>query len=49
MCSNHKRMYDSPTVTVVELKLESGVLTVSTNSPEDRVNNGFWGGNDTWF
>jgi hypothetical protein len=50
METKHKALYDSPTVTVVELKLESGVLTVSTNNPESRGESiGNWGDIDTWF
>lgn len=48
MSSNHKRMYDSPTVSVVKLKMESGMLTVSTNNPESRGNGGDWG-TGVWY
>lgn len=39
----HKQRYTVPSVEVVELKMDSGVLTVSTNSPENRGNGGVWG------
>lgn len=48
METKHKALYDSPKVTVVELKMESGVLTVSTNSLESREDGGVWGSGD-WF
>lgn len=43
-----KHIYVSPTVNVVELKMKSGVLTVSTNNPESRGNGGDWG-NGGWY
>jgi len=37
MCSNHKRMYDSPTVAVVEVK-SSGVICASGGSGTENYN-----------
>lgn len=44
----HKQFYVTPSTETVDLKMESGVLTVSTNNPESRGNGGDWG-NGGWY
>lgn len=46
MNSNHKKMYDSPTVMVVELKMEASLLTGSDAKGNRNPYND--GGSYTW-
>ena len=48
MDNKDKRRYESPSTEVVEMRMESGILTVSNGSPEDRQNGGLWG-DGSWF
>ena len=48
MKTERKRRYESPSTEVVEMRMESGILTVSNGSPEDRQNGGSWG-DGSWF
>ena len=48
MYNKDKRHYESPSTEVVEMRMESGILTVSNGSPEDRQNGGLWG-DGSWF
>ena len=47
MHTNHKSKYDSPTVTVVELKMEASLLTGS--DAQGNRNPYTDGGNQTWY
>jgi len=48
MDNKDRRRYESPSTEVVEMRMESGILTVSNGSPESRIDGGSWG-NGSWF